>query len=244
MYIKENRRLWDYCIKEKKMIYHRLLKDPIPFYGCCYANVCEYVLPILHQGRVIAALTVGGFKTDEGIIDYKLGQLANKYGLQPSKLYTTYQESNIEWRPGYEEQIEHLKLVVEYLALAYANLMDIEMDKIRHQKEMSRPYILSHVLEYIKLHYKEDITLEELARFCHCSKSYISHQFRLYTQMTLRHYVNQLRLNAAKELLMKGNPITEVAFMVGFKDSNYFSKVFRELEHITPTDYINQSRTS
>lgn len=243
MYIKESKRLWDYCLMEKKLLYQRLLREPVPFYGCCYANVMEYVIPILYKDTLIAALTVGSFKVETEKSHHKLNQLVKRQGLDPLELDRTYEQSTVLWENDFETAIHRLNIIAEYLALAYSNLKRDEKEKIKLQHEMSKPYVLSHALEYIKLHYKEDVSLETLARFCHCSKSYISHQFRLYTQMTLKTYVNHLRINEAKELLSQGKSITEIAFWVGFKDSNYFSKVFRELEQMTPTDYYNRINT-
>ncbi|MBC7959774.1 MAG: helix-turn-helix domain-containing protein [Vallitaleaceae bacterium] len=239
MYIKSNPRLWDYCLLEKKMIYDKLLKEPVPFYGRCYTGICEYVVPILYKGKVIAALTVGNYRMEGENIEKKLQRMAANNPLDLHELSKNYYESTIDWNPLYMDQIQKLQVVTEYISLTYGNLLENQQKIAKVSSEISKPYILSHALEYLRIHHKEEISLEELARFCHCSKSYLSHQFKKYTQMTLKTYINNLRINSAKELLKEGASITEIAFLVGFKDSNYFSKVFRQLEHITPTEFQN-----
>ena len=237
MYVKSNSRLWGYCLLEKKLIYARLLRDPVAFYGRCYSGIYEYVIPILYNGVVIAALTVGNYRMEVEEIEKKFNQMTENNLLNLQALIKNYQESTIDWDPLYMVQIEKLQVVTEYISLVYGNFLENQKKIVKSTSEISKPYILSHALEYLKIHHKEDISLEALAGFCHCSKSYLSHQFKKYTQMTLKTYINHLRINSAKELLMEGISVTEIAFLVGFKDSNYFSKVFRELEQITPTEY-------
>jgi len=241
MTVKGNPKLWDYCLLEKKMIYRRLMREPVPFFGYCFAGVGEYVLPVRHEGTVIAALAIGCFRIEPELLERKLHHLAEKYELDENALSNGY-ESNarvrIEDMEPYREQLE---IIVEYLCLVYAALSRKEKTGTAGiEPGMNRSYTLSHVMEYLRVHHAEEVTLEDLSAFCHCSKSYLSHQFRLYTQMTMKAYINQLRVNSAKELMRSGKSITEAAFSVGFKDSNYFSKVFRDLEHKTPTEYLRE----
>lgn len=72
------------------------------------------------------------------------------------------------------------------------------------------------------------ITLNDLAALCHCSKSYISHIFKKHSGLSVRAYINQIRLSEAKRLLADtALSIKEISDMVGFSDPNYFSNTFR-----------------
>ncbi len=238
MAIKESQRLWGYCMLEKKMIYQRLLREPVPFFGFCYAGVGEYILPVLHEGMVIAALTIGGFPLEPEVFEKKIASLTKRNGLDEKRLSRAYHDSIIQYKVDLEPHMKKLEIIVEYLSLIYQGTRGKEKQGMQNKEmSISRTYILSHAMEYIKLHHKEEVKLEELAKFCHCSKSYISHQFKCYTKMTVKTYMNQLRINSAKELMKSEKSITEIAFLVGFKDSNYFSKVFKQLEQTTPTAY-------
>ena len=240
MAIKGSQRLWDYCLLEKKWIHRKLMRDPVPFFGCCYAGIGEYVIPVLHRETVIAALVIGCFRSGKASLDKKWAMFGRRYGMNPSTLseeYARLVQPRIEDMEPYRKQLE---IVGEYLRLVHEGQTRREKaNNTGAAPVLSRSYTLSHVLEYLRLHHTQEVTLTDVAAFCHCSKSYISHQFRRYTQMTIKAYINQLRVNSAKELLKSGKSVTEAAYSVGFKDSNYFSKVFRELEHKTPTAFLH-----
>jgi AraC-like DNA-binding protein/ligand-binding sensor protein len=244
MAVKSNRRLWDFCLLQKNLLYKRLIRDPQPFYGNCYAGISEYVIPVTSDGIVIAALTVGCFKFNNKLED-KISYLSKVNGLTYNSLLAHYNESTIDFKEDFDLYMKDinkdLNIIAEYLSLVYKSLIKDEKEEIKGNHATKRPYILSHALEYLKLNYKRDVTLEEVATFCHCSKSYISHQFKHYSNMTMKTYINVLRIKEAKRILKEDKQITEIAFLVGFKDSNYFSKVFRDIEGITPSEYKSKT---
>ena len=62
---------------------------------------------------------------------------------------------------------------------------------------------------------------------------------------TFSSYLNMLRIEKAKELLLKSDmSITVIAFDIGYNDSNYFSTVFKNIEGISPREYRKKIRTS
>ena len=50
-------------------------------------------------------------------------------------------------------------------------------------------------------------------------------------------YIQKFRIRQAKQMLENGLPVKEVAFSCGFSDSGYFTKVFKKLVGVTPTEY-------
>ncbi|MBQ7900963.1 MAG: helix-turn-helix transcriptional regulator [Clostridia bacterium] len=72
----------------------------------------------------------------------------------------------------------------------------------------------------------------------HCSPSYVSHFFKKNKGITIKGYVNNLRIENAKQLLKStGLSIDEISFAVGFGDISYFSKVFKAHVGLSPTEY-------
>lgn len=99
-------------------------------------------------------------------------------------------------------------------------------------------YIYGHILVYLRRNYAAKITLEDLAALCHCSKSYISHIFKKHSGLSVRAYINQIRLSEAKRLLADtALSIKEISDMVGFSDPNYFSNTFRAAFSASPKQY-------
>ena len=94
------------------------------------------------------------------------------------------------------------------------------------------------IMEYIEANYRENISLEELAVYVHMNRSYVSHLFKKETGDNLYNYLQQYRLEKAKELLEHTrDSIQEICWKVGIQDSGYFSKVFKKYAGMTPLEY-------
>jgi two-component system response regulator YesN len=99
-------------------------------------------------------------------------------------------------------------------------------------------YPVRKVLEYIHTHYSEDISLNSICEHFNKNASYLSKIFKKNTGSTITDYVNGIRIDKAKQLLMESNHhIYQVSSLVGFNNSKYFNKVFREMTGRTPTEF-------
>ncbi|RLL47739.1 AraC family transcriptional regulator [Oceanobacillus piezotolerans] len=98
--------------------------------------------------------------------------------------------------------------------------------------------ITQKVLEYLLNHYDEQIDKEELASKFYTHPSHLSRKFKQETNMTITAYQQMLRINHAKHLLKTETlTIEEIAWIVGYEDASYFSRVFKKEIGITPTQY-------
>ncbi len=101
-----------------------------------------------------------------------------------------------------------------------------------------RRQIMSQAKQYIQNHYSEPITLETIAAFIDISPYYLSRVFSEESGFTFCSYITQVRMeNAAEFLKDERLNISEVAHRTGFKDSHYFSRVFRSHFALTPKEY-------
>lgn len=97
-------------------------------------------------------------------------------------------------------------------------------------------------LIYIESNFTRDLTLEEVAAHVGVSKSYLSRIFPEYAGKHFCSYLQQLRIERARELLrFTDDHIYEIASKVGFWNSRYFGKVFRDMVGMTPADYRRSS---
>lgn len=99
------------------------------------------------------------------------------------------------------------------------------------------------VLDYMKEHYAQNITIHELANLLHFSEQYFMRFFKKHTGMTCVDYINDYRLNRATDLLA-GTDITimEIAMKVGMNNVSYFNRMFKRKFQITPRDYRKRMR--
>ncbi len=86
------------------------------------------------------------------------------------------------------------------------------------------------------------VTLKELAHECHMSLSSFCHRFREETGMPPMHGFMQERVRAAKRLLLEGRSVSEVASLLGFSNPYHFSRVFRNMEGIPPSQFGRNPR--
>ncbi|MDA3940842.1 MAG: AraC family transcriptional regulator, partial [Spirochaetia bacterium] len=91
---------------------------------------------------------------------------------------------------------------------------------------------------FIKNNYSKDITLEETASHCNLSSFYFSKLFKKEKGITFIDFLTNERIQEAKELLENGHlSIKEISGKIGYSDPNYFTKVFKKVESISPTAY-------
>lgn len=101
-----------------------------------------------------------------------------------------------------------------------------------------RQWLTNEAKKYIEKHYREPIRLEDIAENLQVSPFYLSRIFSRESDFSLFEYLTDIRLDAAKQLLQEGRYIVaDVAQMVGYDNSNYFSKVFKRRVGCTPTQY-------
>ena len=96
----------------------------------------------------------------------------------------------------------------------------------------------------IREHYMDKFSLMLLSDALHVDKSYLLRTFHERTGLTLLEYHNQIRIEAAQELLMQPEiPVASIAHRTGFVSASHFSQVFRRHTGQTPSEYRNQHLT-
>ncbi len=101
--------------------------------------------------------------------------------------------------------------------------------------------LVGRAMSYIEAHYDVSLPLETVAGALYVNKSYLSDLFSKSLGMTFTQYKNTVRINHAKQMIRKGGlSMTEIARMTGFDSSSRFSKVFHQIEGISPQQYQNK----
>lgn len=102
---------------------------------------------------------------------------------------------------------------------------------------------IAKTTEYMRANYAKKLTLDDVARYAGYSPSYFSKVFREEQGYTFQSYLNRLRIEKSKYLLLSTTrPVAEICEMVGFSDQSYFGKVFRKQTGVTPDRYRKRSR--
>lgn len=111
-------------------------------------------------------------------------------------------------------------------------------DWMQGEKNRQGRRIISQVKAFIHDHYAEKITLQEIADAVSMSRTYLASLFKQETGMTVLNYLVKVRMEKARELLLNTPmKIYEITLAVGYEDSIYFSKLFREYFGLNPMEY-------
>lgn len=94
------------------------------------------------------------------------------------------------------------------------------------------------ILEFIKQHYMYDISLQDAAKAMNYSDAYFCKLFKQYFGKSFTTYLSQYRVEKAKGLMMDLTiNVKDIGDQVGYRDSNYFAKVFKRVVGVTPSEY-------
>lgn len=102
---------------------------------------------------------------------------------------------------------------------------------------------IRRIMEYIREHYAEKITLEDLAEQIHLCRSESCRLFRRYMKESMFDYLLDYRVERSLELLRRSDlDVTQIAGQVGFGSPGYYSKIFKRKMGCTPMEYRKSHR--
>ena len=111
----------------------------------------------------------------------------------------------------------------------------------KNDKKDSTSGYLNEIKEYLKNHFREDCPTARLAKMANMSKSNFLKHFKISTGISPLQYILNLRLHeACRQLTVSEQNISEIAFSVGFNDSNYFTRIFHQHIGVSPRAYRKQ----
>ena len=128
---------------------------------------------------------------------------------------------------------EILSILSESTDLTFIN--NEAYSPVSNQNQKDR---LSDVFIFIKEHYKEDISLIEIAKIANLTPTSFCRMFKVKAKKSFVEYLNEVRIaNACKFLLETDLGISEIAYECGYKTASNFNRIFKKLNGVTPKEY-------
>ena len=112
--------------------------------------------------------------------------------------------------------------------------------KINNGKKKKLTSVVAKAKDYISENYAKNITLDEVSRMVDISPYYFSKLFKQETGEPFIEYMTKTRMREAERLLLNSDlSIKEICGACGYNDPNYFSRIFKKYEGITPGEFRN-----
>lgn len=126
-------------------------------------------------------------------------------------------------------------------------IFDFLVEKSTHITEMVSkskygcyPKAVRKCIQIINARLFQKLSLTAIAEECEVSKDYLSQLFKENLGITIPQYIKKERLEASKELLKNGMPISQIAYTVGFTTESYYIKCFKDEFGVTPLKFADK----
>jgi AraC-like DNA-binding protein len=200
----------------------------------CFAGLCESSIPIRVGEKIIGLLQTGRvalsprsaskFKTLTDLV------LSWGHNVDLKRLEDAYYHSKVLSKGKYEAMVRLLEIFALHLSLV-ANQLTIQADE-------SELPLVRRARNFIAAHQQEHIDLSKVAGAVHVSTYYFCKMFKRATGLTFTDYLNRVRVERAREHLLKPHVrVSEVAYEVGFSSLTHFNRSFRRVVGASPTQW-------
>jgi two-component system, response regulator YesN len=151
----------------------------------------------------------------------------------------------------FETSYQRIFQTILYETVLYRIVQDLMLfifdtiDSSVLQQQNATVDVVEQSIQYIQTHYKNpDLSLDEVANHVERNASYLSHLLKTKQGQTFSSLLNQLRLMEAERLLLHSRlSIQEICFETGFKNANYFSRIFKQKNGVSPREYRAKNNT-
>ncbi len=161
----------------------------------------------------------------------------------PKVVELPFEERRINYFSGFISLLEsgYSTEIIEYVNISLWQLLASFIyndfySEIRHHNNGTD--IVVSAIQYMQDHLDQSITVEELANHLNYSTSYLYSLFKEDTGYSPINYFNHLKIQeACKYLSFTDMNIKEISFELGFNDPFYFSRLFKKMMEMSPTEY-------
>ena len=143
---------------------------------------------------------------------------------------------------GYDMWVKSGYYMLLYLLVSVYRELDVKDELLKQNRKLNK---LTPITNYMKEHYREELSLEALAEVFGYAPAYISRMFQKYAGINYKDYLQGVRVEYAfAELNRAEHTVSEVAFHHGFPSSRAFSKAFQKKYGMLPSAYLQRKTES
>ncbi|EHM46910.1 transcriptional regulator PocR [Hafnia alvei] len=205
----------------------------------CHAGLTDFSIPLVIAGHLVGFVLCGQVRLHSDVYLIDILNVDNKWQQDPA-LMDEFQNVPMMDFSRVIASADLLKLIVENCLKKHLNFVVINDNKDSKEPGRIRPVHpndskIKKALRYIDTHLSEELRLEDVAASVYLSPYYFSKLFKKYQGIGFNAWVNQQRMINAKEMLQHSDwSIASIAKNLGFSQTSYFCKVFRQAYNVTP----------
>lgn len=137
-----------------------------------------------------------------------------------------------------QKKASYEQICQQYLTVLLLKILRLTGDNFSPFTARDIPGECEYIKYFIDSHYKEQVSLDTLAKLAHLNKFYLSHIFSEAYGISPINYLLERRILNSKELLRSSDySVTQIAHMTGFSSPNYFSQSFKKSTGMTPRQF-------
>ena len=216
-YFKSFPKQFDRCFRCRNLAINKALDTKRSFSGQCINGVFEYTHPVVDGEEVVCIIFIGNIlPNDHSRIDEKIGGNTSLYG-------------TMERDFSYDNCQKIGALIERYIRSVLAS---------DAKSNQSTNLLVENVKRYTDENLVYNIELSQVAKLFHYNEKYLGRLFKKETGQTFKEYINNKRIQTAKQLLKNTNlTVTEIAIQTGYNNVTYFNRIFKKAKGVTPTAY-------
>lgn len=215
-------------------------------------HIQEWNITTGEKRRVYSELIRGNIETAKKIVDQIFNDCSDLELMRYSAmevLIGCFQHMGYEYSK-FQSDVEKANLLADsmnriYTSHSRCDLLETLKNTLAYLSNKNKGVRLDHnqqtaqkMIEFIRTHYSEDLSLDTLSEHFKISKSYINRLFKGYTGKSFLDILLDCRMSRAEQLIAREDyKIYEVAEMVGYHDLSYFIKTFKKKYGVTPNVY-------
>ncbi len=223
------------CIRCKQFANMKAIKTRKPFSGHCVYGLYEVCVPIVENGKTIAAVYVGNLLCDRNTAEARIKKVTDK--TKASEALLLNELNNTAPAADLKLYFDIAKAVADYILNLKSSLPE--------QPHDTDHWLICEIKQYLKKNYTKPLQLKDIARLYGFNEKYAGRLFKATTGISFSQYLNYLRLKAAKnELLDTENSVLEISLNSGFENVTYFNRIFKKNFGVTPTEFRQRPKHS
>lgn len=226
-------------------------KENRPCIYRCHAGLTDFSIPLVISGHLVGFVLCGQVRLRSDTQPNPIAQMDEKWQ-KNKELRKEYEAIPVVDYTKITASADLLKLIVDNCIKSQVNLIVINEDEPELPevgRSKSGPVYdpkIKKALRYIDTHFSDKLRLEDVAMHVYLSPYYFSKLFKKQLGIGFNAYVTQQRMHNAKQMLQNSDwSIACIAKNLGFSQTSYFCKVFRQTYQITPQMYrdmlVNES---